>query len=175
MTNHNGPKISFSKNLDVSAGDSVSLVWNANHPVTGEPLEVRPVAEVDQNLAQDHAAFAEMEMDLLDAATTLESFPKFSNETDADIRRALYTEAVVSYCRPFNKGFGRGQQLTCSAPWILDEEIEKKRHAEIVSIRDKVIAHSDRNSPFRSVASYSTNQTNSQFNVKVCCAQIDRA
>jgi hypothetical protein len=143
------PVQTFRKTVEVDSGGEIS--WTVPHPDTGVPLMLVGIENIDRDLSEEYSALVEIEMDLSDAAVALDRMCNFDVESDSDVRHAMFGEAVISYCRPFNKGYGRMVRLHDAAPWILDTGIEKKWHEKIVGIRDKIIAHSDRNHPLRQI------------------------
>lgn len=146
------PIQTFRQTIEVSPGGEIS--WTLPHPQTGIPLMLVEIEKIDAELSKEYSSYIEIQMDLQDSVLALERMSKFNAESEMDIRNAFFCEAVISYCRPFNKGYGRKVQLKDAEPWILDQGQEKKWHKEIVGIRNKIIAHSDRSHPLRQVQCY---------------------
>ncbi|HAZ13256.1 MAG: hypothetical protein A2X86_00490 [Bdellovibrionales bacterium GWA2_49_15] len=112
-----------------------------------EPLLSFIAAQFDKHLANQHAAYSEIEWELEDSRNSFIRTTEFIS--DVQIHSALFVNAIMAYGRVFASADGRnGIKLEGTARWVGSEHNSIKRHNELMDFRHKLIAHSG-HSPYR--------------------------
>lgn len=145
--NKNG-NIKFNATFNVTAGDVIEQqILNEN----GQPLLSIASDQFDKHIANQHAAYSEIEWELETAKKSFLKTKLFIEEDD--VRSALFVDAIMAYGRVFNSAEGRnGVKLEGRPYWVGSEHTSVKRHNELMDFRNKLVAHTG-NSPYRSCQS----------------------
>lgn len=113
----------------------------------GEPLLTLAADQFDKYMANQHAAFSEIEWDLESSKESFRRSKDFFG--DEGIRSALFVDAIMAYGRVFTSAEGRsGVKLEGTSYWVGSDEISLKRHQSLMEFRHKLIAHTGK-SPYR--------------------------
>ena len=130
--------------IDAMAGDKIEhKILNEE----GEPLLTFAADQFDKYIANQYAAYSEIEWELENSKNSFTKTKTFS--PGDDIRSALFVDAIMSYGRVFATAEGRhGVKLEGTAHWVGSENESLKRHQELMDFRHKLIAHTG-NSPYR--------------------------
>jgi hypothetical protein len=139
--------------LEADRGSTVSVRLSREN---GQSPIVIPSKEFNEHLALQHAAYAEINFELQEAARALQLMQKFKNN-DGDeriLRRSLFIDAIMAYARAFADADGRGGiKLSADLKWLGPDPINSKRHVELIGFRNNLFGHTG-NSPFRATESY---------------------
>lgn len=133
----------FEQKFSAAPGDTIS--YTPINIATGEPYHLVPLKKFDPEIALEHSCLCQMEMDLRMAANAFKLMTKYSKADEYETRLAIFSYAVIAYCRVFNSRYGRATKGVDLAKFVGEEEIDKNRHDFLKMIRNKVIAHRDTN------------------------------
>lgn len=106
----------------------------------GDPLLTFAADQFDKQIANQHAAYSEIEWELEKSRESLRRSKEFKG--DDDVRSALFSDAIMAYGRVFSSAEGRGGvKLDGSGYWVGVDEVSLKRHRSLMEFRNKLIAH----------------------------------
>jgi hypothetical protein len=141
------PEFKFNATVGASPGQSVSWQFLRDD---GVPVHTVLAEELHPHLCAQHSAYCEIHSDFGDAVEALNQMKRFDSQSEQTLRRALFSDAIITYCRAFTSAEGRsGVKLENTPHWIGDS-LSLKRHEEMMDWRNTLIAHTG-NSPLRAV------------------------
>lgn len=142
MTTEQNKGMRFNSVFPAYAGDRIEYQTLNNN---GEPLLSFLAEQFDKHLANQHAAYSEIEWELEEARNSFRRSKEFI--ADVELHSALFVNAIMAYGRVFASAEGRnGVKLEGTTRWVGSELNSIKRHNELMEFRNKLIAHAGHSS-----------------------------
>lgn len=129
----------FSTELSAVPGDSISV--NLLGP-DGRPVPSVNASEINPRLATRYSGLYDIQEDLRQAIACIKAISKLPEGTSVAVSTALLVDAAISYGRCFATAEGRGgTKIENGSPWISEDTLERRWHAELMKMRNTLFAH----------------------------------